>query len=560
MKTLSRRWSLALAAAALALAPRAARADDDVSLVIDLDDGASDANVRGLEARENVTLRPNSAMAADDRLYLATVPRASAARVLDDLAHDPLVQAAEEDRELHALFVPNDPMFERQWGLQRLGVTRSSDITCGRGATVAVVDTGVACENHGDFSRIQDLAGTRCLPGWNFVNRTAHANDDQGHGTHVAGTIAQTTNNGYGTAGVAFCATILPVKVLDARGSGSLANVAEGIRWSADHGADVINLSLGGDGRSRVLEQAVDYAFRRGSTVVCAAGNNGRAVGSPANAPRALAVSAIDSGDQIAFFSSRGPQIAIAAPGVDILQQTICDRGRNRCEQFAAWSGTSMAAPHVAGAAALLYSLGVTDPGAVRALLERYSERPSHGGTERTLYGSGVVSAASSTQSVLASAGTVRVGVLAALALLLLVWVRRKQGSLTAGWLLPAAVTATGFFPLPRLAGHLVPGADFLMRPWLEWDLVLLGAHVHRWLPLANSFVALALVALGFSRRALRSPIGGVALGIAAYLVSELLRGTGWAPFGAIPYAAWIAFHVAVCLWIARIGIDRRTQ
>ena len=226
MKTSSRRWSLVFAAAAIAVMPRAARADDDVSLVIDLDDGASDADVRSLEAREHVTLRPNSAMAGDDRLYLATVPRASAARVLDDLARAPLVQAAEEDRELHALFVPNDPMFERQWGLQRLGVPRSSDITCGRGATVAVVDTGVACENHGDFSRIQDLAGTRCLPGWNFVDRTAHANDDQGHGTHVAGTIAQTTNNGYGTAGVAFCATILPVKVLDARGSGSLANVA----------------------------------------------------------------------------------------------------------------------------------------------------------------------------------------------------------------------------------------------------------------------------------------------------------------------------------------------
>jgi subtilisin family serine protease len=179
----------------------------------------------------------------------------------------------------------------------------------------------------------------------NFVNDTAHANDDQGHGTHVAGTIAQTTNNQLGTAGVAFCATILPVKVLDARGSGSLADVAEGIRWAADHGADVINLSLGGDGHSKIMDQAVEYAHRRGVTVVCAAGNSGRSVGSPANAPLSIAVSAIDSGDQIAFFSSRGPEIAIAAPGVAILQQTICERGRNRCEQFASWSGTSMAAP-----------------------------------------------------------------------------------------------------------------------------------------------------------------------------------------------------------------------
>jgi serine protease len=239
--------------------------------------------------------------------------------------------------------------------------------------TVAVIDTGVACENHGEFTRIPDLAGTRCLPGWNFVNDTAHANDDQGHGTHVAGTIAQTTNNQLGTAGVAFCATILPVKVLDARGSGSLADVAEGIRWAADHGADVINLSLGGDGHSKIMDQAVEYAHRRGVTVVCAAGNSGRSVGSPANAPLSIAVSAIDSGDQIAFFSSRGPEIAIAAPGVAILQQTICERGRNRCEQFASWSGTSMAAPHVAGVAALMYSQGVTDPDRVRSLLLAHS-------------------------------------------------------------------------------------------------------------------------------------------------------------------------------------------
>ena len=193
---------------------------------------------------------------------------------------------------MRALFVPNDPMYDQQWGMQRVGLPRSSEVTCGRGATVAVIDTGVACENHGEFTRIPDLAGTRCLPGWNFVNDTAHANDDQGHGTHVAGTIAQTTNNQLGTAGVAFCATILPVKVLDARGSGSLADVAEGIRWAADHGADVINLSLGGDGHSKIMDQAVEYAHRRGVTVVCAAGNSGRSVGSPANAPLSIAVSA----------------------------------------------------------------------------------------------------------------------------------------------------------------------------------------------------------------------------------------------------------------------------
>ena len=148
------------------------------------------------------------------------------------------VRAADHNIEMRALFVPNDPMYDQQWGMQRVGLPRSSEVTCGRGATVAVIDTGVACENHGEFTRIPDLAGTRCLPGWNFVNDTAHANDDQGHGTHVAGTIAQTTHNQLGTAGVAFCATILPVKVLDARGAGTgCVDAVRALMASAAHTA-----------------------------------------------------------------------------------------------------------------------------------------------------------------------------------------------------------------------------------------------------------------------------------------------------------------------------------
>lgn len=545
---------------ALWAVPTAALAVDETTLAVDLDDGVSDADVRALAARHHITLTPNSPMAVSDRLYLATVPAEDATRVLRELAADSDVDAAEPNVEMRALFVPNDPMYDRQWGMQRVGLARSSEVTCGQGATVAVIDTGVACENHGEFTRIPDLAGTRCVPGWNFVNDTAHANDDQGHGTHVAGTIAQTTHNRFGTAGVAFCAAIMPVKVLSASGSGSLADVADGIRWAADHGADVINLSLGGDGRSKVMDQAVEYAHRRGVTVVCAAGNNGRAVGSPANAPHSIAVSAIDSGDQIAFFSSRGEEIAIAAPGVNILQQTICERGRNRCEQFASWSGTSMAAPHVAGVAALIHSLGVTDPDAVRNILQRHATPTAHGGAERTLYGAGVVSGSVASDAVLQSTGIARAVMLALLAIGLALYIRSKKGQLTVGWLLPAIVTGVGLFFLPRFVGHYVPGVDCAMRPAATWDVLLFGAHLHRWLPFANMGVVLGLVALGFSRPLLRSPIGGVALGTASFLLTELYLRTGFAPLGSLLYFAWIALNVTVCLWVARIGIDHKTR
>ncbi|MDB4928601.1 MAG: Protease [Myxococcaceae bacterium] len=545
---------------ALWAAPAVALAVDVTEIAVDLDDGVSDATARAIGERHHITLRPNSPMVGVDRVYLATVPTGDAARVLRELGGEADVDAAEENRELRALFVPNDPMYDQQWGMQRVGLPRSSEVTCGRGATVAVIDTGVACENHGEFTRIPDLDGARCLPGWNFVNDTPHANDDQGHGTHVAGTIAQTTHNQLGTAGVAFCATILPVKVLDARGSGSLADVAEGIRWAADHGADVINLSLGGDGHSKVMDQAVEYAHGRGVTVVCAAGNSGRAVGSPANAPHAIAVSAVDSGDQIAFFSSRGPEIAIAAPGVAILQQTICERGRNRCEQFASWSGTSMAAPHVAGVAALIHSLGVTDPDRVRSLLLTHSTPAAHGGSEPELYGAGIVSASVASDAVLWSTGVTRALMLLGLALGLALWIRSKKGELTFGWVLPAAVTGVGLFFLPRFVGHYAPGVDFAMRPAASWDVLLLGAHLHRWLPFANLGVVLALVGLGFSRPSLRSPIGGVALGTAAFLLSELFLRTGYAPLGSLLYLGWIVLNVTVCLWVARIGIDAKTR
>ena len=528
-------------------------------VVIDFDDGTSASEAVGLTRDLGLNPTPNSAFADEDGIYRATVPRARLADVLRRLNADGHVEGADENVEMRALFVPNDPMLSQQWGLARVGTQRSWDVTCGHGVTVAVVDTGVACENHGEFTRIPDLAGTRCIPGWNFVSGDNHANDDQGHGTHVAGTIAQTTNNAVGTAGVAYCATIMPVKVLDARGRGTLANVAEGIRWAADHGAQVINLSLGGGGRSRVMAQAIAHARAKGTTVVCAAGNNGRTVESPANEPGAVAVSAIDEGDQIAFFSSRGPEVDVAAPGVRILQQTICENGRNRCEQYAAWSGTSMAAPHVAGIAALLYSVGVTDPDAVEDALKRYASKPAHGGAEPELYGAGVAHGAQAVDGVLMHAGLTRAAFLALLGAVVAWRIRRKHGELSWSWALPAFFTGVGGFFVPRFVSHLVPGIDLAMRPLVAWDTVLLGSAWHAWMPFANAGVALGLVGLGFSRKSLRGAIGGVSLGIAAYLCAEVWLGQAHGPFGSLLLSAWALANAAVCLWIARIGVDRKT-
>ncbi len=554
--------------AAHAQAPASSNADITIAgdsaghqeIVVDFDDSTSREQIAADARAAGVTLLPNSFLEPRDHLFRALVPAGETEAFAARLRALPGVTAAEPNVVMHADFTPNDPQFADQWNMARVHAPAAWNFSCGRGVTVAVIDTGVACENHGDFTRVPDLDGTRCAEGYDFTRDQAHANDDQGHGTHVAGTIAQTTNNGFGVAGLAYCATILPVKVLTASGSGTLADVAEGIRYAADQGAQVINLSLGGGGRNRVMGEAVAYARSHGVVVVCAAGNNGRRVESPANEPGAFAVSATDPGDQIASFSSRGPEVAIGAPGVNVLQQTICDRGRNRCEQFAAWSGTSMAAPHVAGIAAMIAGLGVSDPAAIESILRSTARAPEHGSADRELYGAGIVDAQAAVESVQRTLGIARlVSLLLAIAAAVMI-IRKKQGQLASplAWAGPALLTSTGLFFLPWLVPHFVPGIDLLMRPLGDWS-VLFGLGLHRWLPLANAGVILALVAVGFGRKKARAPIGGFALGTAAYLASQIALGFVAAPFGGFLRFAWIVVNAAVCFWVARIALDEKT-
>jgi serine protease len=211
---------------------------------------------------------------------------------------------------------------------------------------VAVVDTGVA--------PAPDLTG-RLLAGWNVITRSDASADDNGHGTHVAGTIAEVEGNGLAEAGVAPEASILPVKVLAADGTGSDVDVAAGIVWAADHGARVVNLSLGGSEPSTVLADGVAYARSRGVLIVAAAGNDGGAVGVPARLAGVLAVGAVDSDRARAPFSAGGRSLDLVAPGVGILQQTLDGAGGYADRS---WSGTSMASPHLAGVAALILAAG----------------------------------------------------------------------------------------------------------------------------------------------------------------------------------------------------------
>jgi serine protease len=543
--------------------PPVAESDEDVpgEIAVDVRDDVSDADLAELEATYG--LHPNSGWSrAHDKLEVAAVPLADEEGVLARLAADPRVESAEPMEVMRASFVPDDPLYAKQWHLTRVGAEQAWEYTCGEGVTVAIVDTGVACYDKGPFSRGTDLGGTRCGNGYNFVHDSTDAYDDQGHGTHVAGTVAQTTNNGKGTAGLAYCAQLMPVKVLNKNGWGTLADVAEGIRFAADNGAQVINLSLGGPGKSKILEEAVDHALSKGVVVVAAAGNSGRSVGYPAAYDGVIAVSATDANDNIAWFSSRGPQVVIAAPGVAVTQQTICDGGCNKCELFGTFNGTSMASPHVAGAAAMMVGLGVTSPTAVREALTANAVAKD----DAKLFGAGILDAASAAVHVYWKHVFVRLAALLVLALVVGRRVRKKGGQVArskGAWLgaLFAAVGLAPFLPL----FHIAPGlrdtrwlAELAMRPFGEWDLVWGGAGLHRWLPLASALPAIALTVLLFGAKKLRPTIGGFALGTAALLTQMAVMADVAAPFGVLAMRGWVVANAMVCLWLARLSLDAK--
>ncbi|WP_197257929.1 S8 family peptidase [Paenibacillus dendritiformis] len=268
------------------------------------------------------------------------------------------------------------PMQQIPWGIKRIQAPKVWPATRGKGIRIAIVDTGIS--PHPDL---------RISGGINTIRPGASYDDDNGHGTHVAGTAAALGRGNllYGTAPEA---ELYAVKALDENGEGYVSDIVEGVEWCIRNRMDVINLSLGLNGPSKLLRNMIRRARRQGIAIVASAGNNGKdaeAIDEPASYPEVIAVAATDRVNRIAGFSSRGKGIDVAAPGTDIVSTS--DKGG-----FAADSGTSMAAPHVSGTAALMLAAcpGI-QPEQIRSALVHTSHRLS--GEPVTAQGAGLINA-----------------------------------------------------------------------------------------------------------------------------------------------------------------------
>jgi serine protease len=399
-------------------------------LLVGFRPGASDHDIRGIYHAHGLQEL--------ERLYhgdlpgsvrRVAVPLQAADAVQQALARNPHVEYAEPNFVATTSLVPNDPFYSNQWNFQNphlggINVESAWNISTGSGVVVAVLDTGVAYADHQDSSgtyyAAPDLKGTRFVPGYDFINNDPYANDDHSHGTHVAGTIAQTTNNSRGVAGIAFDAAVMPVKVLNRDGSGSHSAIANGIKWAADQGAHVINLSLGATSGSNTLRDAVKYAYGKGATIVAAAGNSGvNGVNYPAAYDAyVIAVSATRYDGRLAPYSNYGSSIDVAAPGGDmnvdqngdgyadgILQNTFNPSTKNTSQfGYYFFQGTSMASAHVSGVAAQIVSQlratnGSAHPDQVRQILQSTARDMGPAGVD-VYYGHGIIHAGAALQSI----------------------------------------------------------------------------------------------------------------------------------------------------------------
>jgi serine protease len=576
-------------------------------VVVDFLDGTTKAEFDAIEQDWGVDLELADEEEGVDSAITVGTYQGDLDTLLARIRTNDKVEAAEPLMRFAASFVPNDPAYGKQWNLKMINMPKAWDRSKGKGVVVAVLDTGVAFEDHDDFRQVPDLKGTKFVEGYDFVNKDRHANDDHGHGTHVAGTIAQATNNGEGVAGVAFEAAIMPVKVLDHFGGGTSADIADAIRWAADHGANVINMSLGGGGRSAVMEKAVEYARKKGVVIVCAAGNGGRGIVEyPAAYPGSVAVAAVGPSGQRAPYSSWGKELDVAAPGGDkrqgeeagIIQNTIDPKDVSQAV-YASYQGTSMATPHVAGVAALLFAAGAKDPEQVEKALYA-SAHPPKGATGWTdQYGHGVIDAEAALQALKKLSGVNDVSELlptevqvaqqaepevmdvtafsyglldwkpfafaaAMLAFVLLTLGKKERPGylnvfVSPGFLVPLTLTTMGVFFVRWVApaSELSTSITLPIPDWLNKIIFGRGS-------LANPLVYSALIPtvlslIAIKVKGMRQAVGGVALGFAGILGYTLWAkapALSWLPFTflAIP---WLAVNALICLFVARAMLKR---
>jgi serine protease len=386
--------------------PRDAHRDGEV--IVSFRAGADDRDIdRDLRAGAAAEVRRSR---ASRRVLVTLQPGTSVEEAVRRFSEMPEVEFAEPNgivrKSEGQTFKPDDRFYKYQWNLTQIDAERTWGIQ--KGSTkvaVAVLDSGVAYEDYTDprtgqvFRKAPDWGSVTFLPGYDFVNGDAHPNDDEYHGTHVASTIAEATNNGIGLAGVAFNCAIMPVKVLDDEGNGSFFDLAEGIDYAANYSeggqkpVKVINMSLGADSFSQSVKTAAEKAAAAGVLLVAAAGNSAKAViDFPASLSTVLAVGALDARKERAFYASWGPELEFVAPGGDcdrddnldgepdcIFQQMpdpdFLAQGRHDQFCYCGLDGTSMATPHVSAVAALLFSQGWKDADAVKAALEQTAER-----------------------------------------------------------------------------------------------------------------------------------------------------------------------------------------
>jgi serine protease len=425
------RLSLLLIAVALVLAlPAGARAADYVpdEVIVRYEQGTG-GGVAAEVAAEAGTQPLQALPGGSEQLQIGDGD--SVRETIAELNSDPNVAYAVPNWRARAAAEPNDPNFRLQWNLfssyginviEAWSLAEGLGAPGGRGALVALLDSGVAYEHYGRYRRAPDLRRSTFVHPYDFIGKDRHPNDVFGHGTHVAGTIAQTTNNGVGTAGIAYNAKIMPLRVLDSNGEGDSAAIARAIRYAARYHADVINLSLEFPAEVRAAEipdvlGALRYAHRRGVLVVAAAGNQSDiAVAYPARAQSVVAVGATTITGCQADYSNAGEDLDIMAPGggadapntdsewdaahcspdslgKPIIQQTFT-RGITRFGFPRSYEGTSMASPHVSAIAALVIATKRLGPHPSPRDIEKHLEATARPTDRPDRYGAGLVDAA----------------------------------------------------------------------------------------------------------------------------------------------------------------------